>query len=248
MPEQIASADRCGRANSSAINSISLTRGFMMPLPQELLNFDIENAGVTVWLFKKSGGSGGTAPNYNGKWITTTDALDTALRTAMQCERDKIEELIPFSLLAQNNEASALSIGSLETHAPIIAEKTEAPVQNKAVRSLQHIQNTTFYAVRLVHNNIPLLGIRKTDTSWRSQKRRRRIDVIFDNEGLTLDEQPAFSLSQYFDFFVFGEQIFVLNKGNFESVLQYKAAHEADFASLRAEDEFSSLFSDMGAI
>ncbi|NMW31787.1 DUF4868 domain-containing protein [Altererythrobacter sp. RZ02] len=219
-----------------------------MPLPQNLLDYDITNASVTVWLFKKSGGTGGTVPNYNGRWITTTDALDTALRTAMQTQRDQIEETIPFSLLAQNNEASALAIDTLETHAPIVAEKTHAPLQDKAVRSLQQIQNTSFYVIRLVHNNIPLLGVRKTDTTWQSKKRRMKIDVVFDNEGLTLDEQPAFSLSQYLDFFIFGEQIFVLNKSNFESVLHYKAAHEEDFAALRSQDEFAALFSDMTAI
>lgn len=219
-----------------------------MPLPQALQEFDLENAGVTVWLFKKSGGSHGAAPSYNGHWISTTENLNEALKSAAEAERARITEVLPFGLLAQNNESSALSIDALETHAPIIVEKTETPLQKFAVRSLAHIQNTTFYAIRFVHNNVPLLAVRKTDATWRSTKRKKRIDVIFDNAGLTLDEQPAFSLSQYLDFFVFEGNIFVMNKGNFESVLHYRAAHEEDFAELRAEPNFASLFSDMAAI
>lgn len=219
-----------------------------MPLPADLQNFDIANSGVHVWLFKKSGGAGGTAPNYNGRWIATTDALDEALKVAISDQRDRIEEVMPYSLLAQNNEASALSIAALETHAPLILQKTETPVQAKAVRALRDIQNTAFYVVRLVADGIPLLAVRKTDTSWRTKKRRNMIDVVFDNEGLSLDQKPAFSLSSYVDFFIFQGEIFVLEKSKFESVLHYRAAHEDDFVTLQAQPEFSGLFSDLGPI
>lgn len=219
-----------------------------MPLPQELLNFDLENTDITVWLFKKAGGAQGTTPTFTGRWITTTDALEAALKESVAAERDRIEEVIPFSLLAQNNEASALSLGSIETHAPIIAEKTETPIDSKRVKSVKHIQNTAFYVIRFVSNNQSLLAIRKTDNSWRSKKRQNVIDVIFDNEALTLDEKPAFSLSRYIDFFVFDDQVFVMNKRNFEAVLHYRAAHEEDFVALRAQQEFETLFTDMTEI
>lgn len=219
-----------------------------MPLPPELLDFNLAEAGITVWLFKKSGGANGATPTFTGRWITTTDELETALKESLTAERDRIEEIIPFSLLAQNNEASALSIESIETHAPIIADKVETPIDSKRVKTQKHIQNTAFYVIRVVSGDHSLLAIRKTDSSWKSKKRQNYIDVIFDNEALTLDEKPAFSLSRYVDFLVFGDQIFVMNKRNFESVLHYRAAHEEDFASLRAEEDFEALFSDMAEI
>jgi len=53
-----------------------------MPIPQAFTNFDIANATVTVWLFKKSAGADGI-PRYTGRWIETDEELDGALKEAI---------------------------------------------------------------------------------------------------------------------------------------------------------------------
>ena len=219
-----------------------------MPIPPEFANFDVAHSHVTVWLFRKSGGAAGSTPTFTGRWVSTSDELDAALREAVAAQRDSIEEVNEYSLLAQNNEASALSIGTLETHADLLLEKTANPLPQRMVKSLRDIQNTHFYVIKLVQGDQSLLGVRKTDSSWRSRKRRGRLDAIFNNEGLSLDERPMFSLSKYVDFFVLGESIYILDKSNFESVLSYRQAHAQDFTALQAEPEFGAIFSDLAPL
>ncbi|MER8402442.1 hypothetical protein [Mesorhizobium sp. M1348] len=54
-----------------------------MTIPAALSDFDIQNAGLTVWLFKKSGGAGGVTPVFTGRWITTDDDLNAALKASL---------------------------------------------------------------------------------------------------------------------------------------------------------------------
>lgn len=219
-----------------------------MPIPAAFTQFDVEASEVRVWLFRKSGGANGAAPTFTGRWIAINPQLDAALKQAIEEERGRIEEVADYSLLAQNNEASALSIGTVETHADLILERTANPVPGRMASSLRDIQNTHFYVVKLTTGDQSLLAVRKTDSSWRSVKRRGRIDVVFRNEALALDQEPAFSLSRYIDFFIVGDVVLISNKQNFESVLNYREAHAADFVQLQAEPEFSALFADLNPL
>lgn len=219
-----------------------------MPLPQKFADFDIANAGVTVWLFKKSGGAGGAAPVFTGHWIATTGELETALKDAVVDARNSIEEVQPYGLLAQNNETSVLSIGTLETHADLIVAASADALPQKKVKNLRQIQNTSFYVIKFTSGGDVLHAVRKTDTSWRSIRRGNYIDVLFRDEGLELDEAPQFSLSKHVDFFILDDQILIKDKNKFESIVSYRLAHENDFVELQAEPFFVGLFTDLAPL
>ena len=139
-----------------------------MPIPPALANFDVANATVSVWLFKRSGGSAGSPPVYTGKWVATDDALDAALKEAMIAERARPTEIIEYGLLAQNNEGSALRIDKLETHAGLIIDATADEVPARKVKNLKHVQNTRFYVIKLVAGDEAIYAVRQTDPSWQS--------------------------------------------------------------------------------
>lgn len=219
-----------------------------MPIPPELAAFDIDGAALTVWTFKKSGGAGGAAPNFAGRWIATDPALEVAIKAAVGQRRDAIEEVNPYGLLAQNNEASALSIGANETYADQMTAATADPLPQRRATTLQHLQNTDFYVIKLVGNGNTLYAVRKTDASWHTKKRRAAIDALFRDQTLMLEPAPAFSLSAYVDFFIFGGTIYMLDKGRFESVLSYRQAHANQFIALQAEPAFGAIFSDMAPL
>jgi isochorismate synthase EntC len=219
-----------------------------MAIPNEFAAFDVANANVTVWAFKKSGGAAGTQPTYTGRWVATDVALDAELRAAVASELARIEEVNPYGLLAQNNEASALSISADETFAPLIVAATADALAQRRATSLKQLQNSDFYALRLVSNGVVLHAVRKTDSSWRAKKRLAVIDALFQDETLTLEETPPFTLSRSIDFFVLGNQILISNKANFESVLKYRQAHADDFQALQLEPDFINLFTNIAAL
>lgn len=219
-----------------------------MPIPTDFAAFDIDGAALTVWAFKKSGGAGGTAPSFSGRWIATDSALETAIKDAVRQRRAAIDEVNPYGLLAQNNETSALSIGANETYADHMIVATTDPLPQKRATTLAHIQNTNFYVIKLVSNGNVLYAVRKADASWHTKKRRAAIDALFRDETLTLEPAPAFSLSAYVDFFIFEGTIYMLDKGRFESVLSYRQAHANQFLTLQAEPAFVAIFSNMAPL
>lgn len=207
----------------------------------ELQAFDIANAVVTVWTFKKSGPAG-EAPIFNGRWITTDDALDGALSEAVEAVRAGIAELQPYGLLAQNNEGSALVLEVGATHAPLLVAQAADPAQNRKVRTLKQISNSAFYVVKFTVGVQALYAVRKTDDSWRSRKAAGALSVLYGDEGLTLDQTPHFNISRHIDFFILADTVFVLQKAHFESLLSHKAEHLADFAAMMQEGEFVAAF------
>ncbi|MEG8024336.1 hypothetical protein QP162_07580 [Sphingomonas aurantiaca] len=132
-----------------------------MAIPAALTQFNIQNAGLTVWLFKKSGGSAGLAPTYTGRWITTQPDLEAALKASLVAARARITEVHEYGLLAQNNEASALLIDTVETHAGLIVAQSANPVVQKKVKSEKEVTNTSFFVVRLTDGDKVLLSVRK---------------------------------------------------------------------------------------
>lgn len=219
-----------------------------MAIPVALSDFDIQNAGLTVWLFKKSGGAAGAAPTYTGHWITTEPDLNDALKASLIEARGRIAEVQEYGLLAQNNEASALLIDTVETHAGLIVAQSANAVVQKKVKNEKQVINTDFFVVRLTDGDKVLLAVRRTDSSWRSKQRKGIIDIGFRDNALELDQTPSFSLSKYVDFFIADDKIIIPHKGNFESVLSYRQAHAEDFTELQAENEFIQIFTDFAPL
>ncbi len=215
-----------------------------MAIPAALSDFDIQNAGLTVWLFKKSGGFAGAAPTYTGRWITIQPDLDAALKTSLIEARARIAEVHEYGLLAQNNEASALLIDTVETHAGLIVAQSANPVVQKKVKNEKEVINTDFFVIRLTDVDKVLLAVRKTDSSWRTKQRRGIIDIGFRDNALEIDQSPSFSLSKYVDFFIANETIIIPHKANFESLLSYREAHADEFSQLQGENEFTQIFTD----
>lgn len=209
--------------------------------------FDVDGATVSVWTFKKSLPTG-QPPVFTGRWIDVDGDLAEALKQSVSSAREEITETPPYTLLAQTNEGSALILGADETHAPAIVRQTEDPTPQKKVRRLKEINNSAFYVVKFVSNGQTLHGVRKTNDSWRSRKSSTVLDVLFTDEGLTLDATPRFSLSRHFDFLIHDGTVFVLDKGRFETVLSYKQAHATEFVALQGEADFIAAFVDVAPL
>lgn len=208
--------------------------------------FDLQAADITVWVFKRSTRDG--LPVFNGRWVGITEDLAAALRESVTGALEAITETIDYDILAQNNESSALTLGSDETHIALVEAQALNPTPNRKVRTLRQIANSGFYLLRFATPEGILLAARKTNPTWSTKRSSNMLRVVFSDDELDIDERPAFSLDPFFDFFVFNGEIFVSNKGRFESVLAYRAGHIEAFQELTVEAEFSAIFSDVGPI
>lgn len=215
-----------------------------MAVLDDLADFDPDEATLSLWVFKKTAPAEGP-PSFKARWVQTTEALDNALKTVFAQERDRIEEVQDYSLLAQNNEGSSLSITIAETHAPLIVDLVAAETPGNKVTTLKQLQNSSFFLIKLTSGDTVVHAVSKTDQSWRARKVHGLVSAFFQDDQLGLDERLGFDFSRSVDFLIVGENILIRQKGHFESILSYKQAHREDFAALRGEPQFVAVIADV---
>jgi len=209
--------------------------------------FDVDGAELTLWVVKKSTPAG-KPPRFTSRYVDTKRELDAELKTAMRNEIGRINEVQEYGLLTENNESSALSIRTAETHAALIVEGTaEETPQNKA-DALRKVQNSAFYVIKLVSGDTVVRGVRKTDSSWRVRRVLDAITVFFSDEQLGIDKTPTLYISHRVDFLIADDLVLAMNKANFESIVNYKQAHKEDFEGLLREPEFAGVIADAQAL
>ncbi|PRA52023.1 MULTISPECIES: Kiwa anti-phage protein KwaB-like domain-containing protein [Pseudomonas] len=208
--------------------------------------FDVLNSTVTLWIFKKSTRAGQLV--YTGRWVETSEILDSKIKENVSSAILSIEEIREYSLLAENNETSVLSIPVDETHAGQLVQECVARDEKK-IKKIKDIQNAQFYVIRLTFNDQQsLYAVKSTDDSWKLRKLSGAYRAAFKDNALDLDETPTFNISKHIDFFIFNDDVIAKAKKKTESILNYKEAHKEDFTALKLEPNFSSLFSNMDAI
>ena len=212
----------------------------------DLKAFDVAGSAVSLWVFRSTVSGG--VPSYRGRWLGMSDRLDAAVKAAVTGGIGSITETLQYDILAQNNEGSALAITVDETYAALIAERARNETPNRKVLELRHLENITFYAVKMVTEGSTLFAVRKADNSWKTKKSRGVLKIVVRDDELDLDDRPSFNVSPFFDFYILGEHILISEKKSFESILSYRAGHAESFQTLQTEPEFSGLFADMASI
>lgn len=214
-----------------------------MAILEELKKFDIDNCTVTLWVFKKS--TRNKQPIFTGRWVETSDTLDDSIKENIKSAIANIEEIREYSLLAENNDSSALSIPIDETHAGAIIDAC-VPRPERKVKKIKDIQNSTFYSIKLqLNDQKSLYAVKSTDDSWKLKKLAGAYRAAFKDNALDIDETPTFNISKTTDFFIYEGNIIATQKKRAESILSYKEAHKEDFQTLRQDIDFSSLFTDI---
>ena len=210
----------------------------------DLKGFEVAAADVSVWVFKTSPNTDGI-PKFTGRWVGITEDLEAELRSAVRMNLDQVTETLEYDILAQNNEGSALTITADETYAGIIAAKIANETPASKVQSLRHLENSKFCVVKFVRSGKMLLAVRKTDASWSTRKNKGFIRMVYSDEELDVDIEPAFVMRPDFDFYLLEDTIFIKSKSHFEAVLAYKAGHESAFEELKADASFAGIFADL---
>ncbi|WP_318372906.1 Kiwa anti-phage protein KwaB-like domain-containing protein [Enterobacter sp.] len=213
---------------------------------EALENFNINEASLTLWVFRKKIEQ--TLPVYSARWVSISENLENELKVFINNEKLRYTEVIDYGLLAQNNEASLLKIGSDETEVDKVILCSANQTPERKVQNVKHLNNCDFYAVKLVHGNDTLYCIKKTDASWKTKKKKGLKSLVFEEHTLAIDDTPRFDIAKCFDFFVLGNDILIKEKGVFESLLSYKQAHITNFNTLTVEPEFSGLFTDLAPL
>lgn len=230
-----------------ALNLRSAEKGERVAVLEDIKAFGIADADIALWTFKKQSPKG-EPPQYNGHWVDTTADMDEQLRQIVAHQLNNILEEREYGLLTENNEASVLRIALEETHAGLIANEIVGEINKRKVKDVKTLRNCAFYVIKLVNGENILYCARKTDASWKTKSAFNAITAVFSEKQLDVVSDEDFKIQKSIDFFWMNEDLLIKSKDNFESILNYKEAHEKDFEEMIKEDEFTRIFSDVGVL
>jgi hypothetical protein len=90
-----------------------------------------------------------------------------------------------------------------------------------------------------------ICAVRKVPEGWRAKRLTQFLSVVFkDHVLLDYDEQSLFRIERKLDFMTYDEDMFVLDKHEFERVLNFRAGMEKNRDEVLNDMESCGLFTD----
>jgi hypothetical protein len=206
-----------------------------------LRSFDFAKATALLWVFKKSK----TSRKYVSHYVQTDSALTDMLRTVIQTTMARITEFSPYNYLSQTNENSCLATSQTETDFQFLKTQVDRPETECPVQGIKDLKGAEGYLVKFTYNGETIYAVKRSTATWKTSYPKKFINIIFSNGELSAAEDNGFSIERNFDFFCKGSLIFIVNKLNFESALEYRTGYTHAFSDLQHNTSFSLLFTDL---
>lgn len=191
----------------------------MSPELTRLKAENFANASASMWVLKKTA----TQAIYTAKAVRINADLHAKFIGLAESGLGDITEDEEYSILAQSNENSALTIPVNETRFGEIAAIVNMPQEDAWVDNVKQLKNTAGYIIKLaLANGECIYCVRKTTADWTAEKKNKYITTMFSDLTLEINENPVFKIDKFFDCYVYAGKVFIKNKPQFETIFQFK--------------------------
>ena len=217
-----------------------------MTLAQDLQAFgafDVAQATASLWVFKKRPATGQMNP-FTAVSVVMGDALRDQLKELARSYQASHTIAEVYNLLSQPSEGGFLGISREGTLFPSLQGLIDQPLEECLVKNVKQLNNAAGYVLRLRHGESVIYCVKKASADWATRKKKGMMNIFFTDAGLDIIDSPSFSISRSFDFFVVGENVLMVSKPAFESLLNHKDTYEEAYASLKQEPGFSAAIAD----
>ncbi|WP_300243763.1 Kiwa anti-phage protein KwaB-like domain-containing protein [Pseudomonas sp.] len=212
---------------------------------RELTSIDITNHDTSLWVFKKTQTSGIERAKFSTYFVDTDLAFKNEMKNIFNNTIKNYIEISPYGVLTQPNENEVLTLDSGTTIFPELQELVDRPEGENKARTLKQLENATGYIVIFTNDNEKIYCIKKCSTNWKTVKKKSFINLSFSDETLTIEDQPAFTMEKYFDFYCYKNNLYIPIKSAFESIVSYKDSYINALAEISAEPQFLEIFENL---
>lgn len=130
-----------------------------------------------------------------------------------------------------------------------VEKKINEGFDNGIAQEYSDLLNSWAYVVLFEHDNQRLYAWRKVSAITQPKKVRSQKAMFFLNHKLIdVEDQQVFMIDPRFDFFVYDETIFIANKREFESSMNFREGMKSNATEVLAELEKLDFLSDVQII
>lgn len=218
----------------------------MLEKLRALKGTDISNYETSLWVFKKPQQPKGTQiPKFTSCFVETDKTFKDEMKKIFSGSIKNYIEASPYGVLKQPHENEVLGLKTIETSFNDLKTLVDRPeAENKATK-LKQLENAAGYIVVFSSGDKKIYCVKKCNSNWKTVKKKSFLSLSFNDETLSVEDQPAFTMDKYFDFYCFEDSLLIPSKSSFESVVSYKNSYIESLGQISAEPLFLELFEDL---
>jgi hypothetical protein len=141
-----------------------------------------------------------------------------------------------------------LHVGTDETSFSELKTLLDAPAEEHRIKGERAFKNISGYVIRIRIGTRVLYCVRHVTDAWKTRKARAVINVVLRANRLELVEDRSFTIAKNVDFFVLDNDILIVDKRSFETLLNYKIEYKNSFTALQADPVFLGCFTSMAPL
>lgn len=220
----------------------------------KLQKFEFAKWNATLWLVKRSLLE--KQAKYKILRVDIDNKLAMRLKNSLHrriTDRDyKLEE---YSFMSADQDEQVFTVGVDGTDFDAVRGEINKGLLNEKVTSFDELLNSWAYVVKLELGAEAVYGWRKINSLSKVKKVQSLTQLMFRNTQLVdIDDEQIFTIDTNFDFFAYEDTLFILNKRDFETALNFRAGMEAtrdavldQFVSMNLFDDIEPLRAKIGS-
>lgn len=211
-------------------------------------SLDIKKWTVTFWLVKRR------IAEHEARYSVLRVEIDEKLQKRfkgyiVQQLQNKDFHLTNYDFSNADGGGVLLTIEADATDFIKVEKKINEGFDNGIAQEYSDLLNSWAYVVLFEHDNQRLYAWRKVNAITQPKKVSTQKATFFQNHKLVdVEDQQVFMIDPRFDFFVYDQIIFIANKREFESAMNFREGMKSNATEVLAELEKLDFLSDVQII
>lgn len=205
----------------------------------------------SLWMLKRR--TAGRDVFFSSLHVDVDKKLQSKLKRAVTGRlKDTSLKLVPYEFLSEDQDDRVMTLEVDETSFGRMRTEVDKGTANRKAEKYEDLLGAWAYVVKLEHGENVLYGVRKISQYTRAAKLAASGSIsqlLFRDKQLTdLEDEKVFTLDMKVDFLAYDGTIFIANKRDFESVLNFREGMEKNRDSVLEELAVLKIFSDIEPI
>lgn len=186
-----------------------------------LTNFNYKESTVTLWVvFRRLRNRKAI---YTAKSIDIGDELAEKLNLILKDKVKDSNQVAPYEYISTDQDETVLGIDSEETDFNRILEQIESGADQPKIQEFEEIVDAWAYVIKLQYHGEKILGFKRVKTKSELKKANFFVNAVFrDKKFVDIKEEEIFKISKQIDFYYYQDLLFILNKKEFETGLNFR--------------------------
>lgn len=214
---------------------------------KEVKDIDWNEAVVSFYVVKRR--LSNRKAKYELLQVNVDENLRKKLRKVANDKVSKSNNALEYDFNTSDLDDNVLGIATGETDLEELIDGITAEETPKIADSYELLLGSWIYIARLEKEEKILYSVRRVSDGWSTKKVFQLINMIFDNNTLVdLEQKEIFRIDSKVDFFSFDGVIFIADKKNFETALNFREGMERNRDEIVEEFKEAKLFVDADEI